>query len=77
MRNPKIINGQYYYDVWFEIFVTKDNGETQTIESVSNEEDISSAMDLIYQRNPEYKGKLNYDRWGCLDDEGWNIVQIT
>jgi hypothetical protein len=26
--------------------------------------------------NLEYKGKLNYDRWGAIDKECWNVIQI-
>jgi len=70
------INGQFYYEVWFEIFITKENGETESISSVSNYNDIFCQLDLLYSLYPEYKGKLNWDVWGCLDEEGWNVIQI-
>lgn len=75
MKNVTI-NGQFYYEVWFEIFVTKENGETQSISNVDSYDKIWQEMDILYARNPEYKSHLNWDVWGSLDEEGWNTVQI-
>lgn len=75
MKNVTI-NGQFYYEVWFEIFVTKENEETQTISSVDSYDKIWQEMNTLYARNFEYISHLNWDVWGSLDEEGWNTVQI-
>jgi hypothetical protein len=70
------INNEFYYEVWFEIFITKENGTTQTISSVNNYNEIHEEMNRLYQINPDNRGKLNWDVWGSLDKEGWNTIQI-
>jgi hypothetical protein len=75
-KNPQTIKGTFYFDTWYEIFVTKETGETQTIDSVSNFDEINKRILELEKCNPDLKGRLSADQWGSLDEEGNYSVQI-
>ena len=81
MKNPQTINDQYYYDTWYEIFVIKENEETQTINTCETEDEAIGIRDNYLEKlsNGLLSNEIvniEYNRWGSLDDKGWNIIQI-
>ncbi|MGD2072751.1 MAG: hypothetical protein PVG65_04610 [Candidatus Thorarchaeota archaeon] len=47
------IGGEFYFDTWYEIFVTKESGETQTIDTAETINEAKQRIKELEEQNPD------------------------